>query len=125
MNSTTLSPDLLAAADALAEALVQAEPVAAFHRARQALEADATASRILNELMSAQGAARRRQMNGDLTQADVERLRTLQNQAQANSTIMTYLQAQQNAIVYLPAVNMEISQLLGLDFAALSNTAVC
>lgn len=60
MNTTTPSPDLLVATDALAEALVQAEPLAAFHRARQALEADATASGILNELMSAQGAARRR-----------------------------------------------------------------
>lgn len=64
-------------------------------------------------------------MNGNLTQADIERLRTLQNQAQANLTIMTYIQAQQNAIAYLPAVNMEISQLLGIDFAALSNRAVC
>ena len=125
MNTTTLSPDLLAATDALVEAVTQAEPVAAFRRARQALETDATASGILNELMSAQGVARRRQMNGDLTQADVERLRTLQNQAQANSTIMAYIQAQQIANAYLPAVNMEISQLLGVDFAALSNTAVC
>jgi cell fate (sporulation/competence/biofilm development) regulator YlbF (YheA/YmcA/DUF963 family) len=125
MNTTSFSADLLVAADALAEALIQDGPVAAFHRARQALEADAVASGMLNELIAAQAGARRRQMNGGLTPADVEQLRALQNQAQANQKIMAYVRAQQAAVAYLPAVNVEISRLLGVDFAALSNTATC
>jgi cell fate (sporulation/competence/biofilm development) regulator YlbF (YheA/YmcA/DUF963 family) len=125
MNTNALSPDLLAAADGLAEALAQSEPIAAYHRARQALDTDATASGLLNELMTAQAGARRRQTNGRLTPADVEQLRALQNEAQANRIIMAYVRTQQAAVAYLPAVNMEISQLLGVDFAALSNTATC
>jgi cell fate (sporulation/competence/biofilm development) regulator YlbF (YheA/YmcA/DUF963 family) len=125
MNTNALSPDLLAAADGLAEALAQSEPIAAYHRARQTLDTDAAASGLLNELMTAQAGARRRQMNGGLTPADVEQLRALQNEAQANRIIMTYIRTQQAAVAYLPAVNREISQLLGVDFAALSNTATC
>jgi cell fate (sporulation/competence/biofilm development) regulator YlbF (YheA/YmcA/DUF963 family) len=125
MNADALSPDLLAAADGLAEALAQSEPIAAYHRARQALDTDAAASGLLNELMTAQAGARRRQTNGGLTPADVEQLRALQNEAQANRIIMTYIRTQQAAVAYLPAVNREISQLLGVDFAALSNTATC
>lgn len=75
--------------------------------------------------MTAQAGARRRQTNGGLTPADVEQLRALQNEAQANQIIMAYIRTQQAAVAYLPAVNREISQLLGVDFAALSNTATC
>jgi cell fate (sporulation/competence/biofilm development) regulator YlbF (YheA/YmcA/DUF963 family) len=125
MNTTILSPDLMAATDALAEALAQAEPVAGFNDARQALDADAEASGLLNELMATQTNARRRQANGGMMHSDIEQLRALQNQAQANRLIMAYVRAQQDAAAYLPGVNVEISQLLGIDFAVLSNTATC
>lgn len=38
---------------------------------------------------------------------------------------MAYVRAQQDAMAYLPGVNLEISELLGVDFAALSNVSTC
>jgi cell fate (sporulation/competence/biofilm development) regulator YlbF (YheA/YmcA/DUF963 family) len=49
----------------------------------------------------------------------------LQNEAQANGLIMAFVQTQQQALASLNEVNDEISQLLGLNFAALSQTNSC
>ena len=125
MNNTTLSPDMLAATDALAEAIAQTPPLRAYHHARHTLETDTVASGLLNELMVAQAAARRHQMNGGLSSDAITQLRALQNQVQANLVIMAYVKTQQEAVAYLPAINEEISQLLGIDFAALSNVSTC
>ncbi len=125
MNNTALSPDLLAATHALAEAIAQTPPLNTFHHARHTLETDTVASGLLNELMVAQAAARRHQMNGGLSPDAVSQLRALQNQVQTNQVIMAYVKAQQDVAAYLPTINMEISQLLGIDFAALSNVSTC
>jgi cell fate (sporulation/competence/biofilm development) regulator YlbF (YheA/YmcA/DUF963 family) len=125
MNTNTLSPEMLAATHALADALIQAEPLATFHRAWTALNDDTTATGLLEALTAAQADMRRSQMNGGATQAGVDHMRDLQRQVQINSTIMTYVRAQRDAAAYLPGVNVDISELLGIDFAALSNSATC
>jgi cell fate (sporulation/competence/biofilm development) regulator YlbF (YheA/YmcA/DUF963 family) len=125
MNANTLSPDLVAATHALADVLMQAEPLAAFHHAWQTLNDDTTATGLLDALTAAQADMRRSQMNGDATQAGVDHMRDLQRQVQTNALIMTYVRAQRDAAAYLPGVNMDISDLLGIDFAAFSNAATC
>ena len=60
-----------------------------------------------------------------MTQADIDRLRVLQNEVQANKIIMLFVETQQAAIAYLPGVNKEISQLLGFDFAGMAGPASC
>jgi cell fate (sporulation/competence/biofilm development) regulator YlbF (YheA/YmcA/DUF963 family) len=115
------SPDLMAATDQLAEAIKQSEPMRHYQQAQADLEADEQASNILEQLTAVQIDLRQRQMNGRLTQADIQQARALQNQAQANGLIMAFVQTQQQAMASLNEVNDEISQLLGLNFAALSH----
>jgi cell fate (sporulation/competence/biofilm development) regulator YlbF (YheA/YmcA/DUF963 family) len=119
------SPDLMAATDQLAEAIKQSEPMRYYQQAQADLKADEQASTILEQLTAVQIELRQRQMNGRLTQADIQQARTLQNEAQTNGLIMAFVQTQQQAMASLNEVNDEISQLLGLNFAALSQTNSC
>ena len=122
---TTLPPPLVEAIETLAVALLNTEPLAAYHQAAAALEADPDSTALLNHFSAAQAEVRKRQGNGTIAQFDVDRLRSLQRQVQANSTIMSYASTQQAALAYLPEVNLEISQLLGLDFASLAGPSGC
>jgi len=119
------SPDLMAATDQLAEAIKQSEPMRRYRQAQADLEADAQAANILEQLTAVQVNLRQRQMNGGLTQADIQQARALQSEAQTNTLIMAFVQTQQQAMASLNDVNVEISQLLGLNFAALSQTNSC
>lgn len=125
MNTNTLSPDLLAATHALANALIQAEPLTTFHRALKALNDDMTATGLLDALTAAQSDMRRSQISGGTTQDAVNHMRQLQRQVQTNETIMAYVKAQRDAAAYLPGVNVDISSRLGIDFATFSNAATC
>jgi len=127
MNSTpmTLPPDLQAALEVLAESLLHAEPIVAYHQALARLEADRRAYDLLNRLSGAQADLRRGQALRHVTQADVDQVRTLQREAQSDPMIMAYAEAQQAANAYLPEVNREISSLLGVDFATLARSTSC
>lgn len=125
IDSLTISPQLLDATHSLAAALVQAEPIAAYRAARQRLDADPAARGLLERVAAAQADLRVRQTRGTLAEADLDQLRALQRQAQANEAIMNYIAAQQAAMAYLPDVSQEISQLLGVDFGALIGRSSC
>jgi len=80
---------------------------------------------LLEQLSAAQAELRTRQMSGSVIQNDIDALRALQGEVQSNRVIRNYAQTQQAAIAFLPQVNQEISQLLGLDFASLVLPANC
>jgi cell fate (sporulation/competence/biofilm development) regulator YlbF (YheA/YmcA/DUF963 family) len=122
---TTLPPPLVEAIETLAAALLNTEPLAAYRQAAAALEAEPDSMTLLNQFSAAQAEVRKRQGNGTVTQFHLDRLRSLQRQVQANSAIMNYASAQQSALAYLPEVNLEISQLIGMDFAALAGPSGC
>lgn len=122
---TTLPPTLVEAIETLAAALLNAEPLVAYRQAVAALEADPDSTTLLNQFSAAQNEVRKCQGNGTITQFHLDRLRSLQRQVQANSTIMSYADAQQVALAYLPKVNLEISQLIGLDFVSLAGPSGC
>jgi cell fate (sporulation/competence/biofilm development) regulator YlbF (YheA/YmcA/DUF963 family) len=112
--------DFLAATEALAENLACSEPIIAYQNARERLDDDHQAQELLLRLGQLQSEIRASQARGPVTQADVERLRNLQREVQFNPTIRNYAEIQQAAVVYLREINQEISQLLGIDFAALA-----
>ncbi len=120
-----LPPDLLKTTEKLADVLVQAEPIATYERAKALYEADKEAKALLERLSAAQAELRTRQMSSNVSQVEIDALRALQSEVQANRVITEYAQAQQAAIAFLPQVNQEISQLLGLDFASLVGPANC
>ena len=110
-----------AAAREFALKLRASSPIATFWQAKARLEADEEAQGLLAELQERQQALMLKQQNGsEITQAEIDALRCLQGEAQRNTVIMGYVQAQQQAQAFLPEVNMEISQLLGFDFGGLA-----
>ena len=120
-----LPPAVLAATENLAAALVGAAPIAAYRRAQERLEADPQATDLLKRFSDAQTEVRLRQSKGAVAQSTVERLRALQREVRSNQIIMEYAESQQTAMAYLPEVNAEISQMLGMDFASLAGPASC
>jgi cell fate (sporulation/competence/biofilm development) regulator YlbF (YheA/YmcA/DUF963 family) len=120
-----LSPTLLAAAEHLAEQLALAGPVAAYQLAKARMNGDAHARGLLELLSAAQSDVRLRQSSGGVTQADLDSLRALQGEVQSNAVITQYARTQQDALAYLPQINQEISELIGVDFASLAGPASC
>jgi cell fate (sporulation/competence/biofilm development) regulator YlbF (YheA/YmcA/DUF963 family) len=120
-----LPPAVLAATESLVAALVGAAPIAAYRRAQERLEADPQAASLLKNFSDAQTEMRLRQSRGTVAQTTVDRLRLLQRQVRSNPIIMEYAESQQAAMAYLPEVNAEISQMLGMDFASLAGPVSC
>jgi cell fate (sporulation/competence/biofilm development) regulator YlbF (YheA/YmcA/DUF963 family) len=116
---------LQAAAERLAEMLCREDPIAEYRQAVDALETDPHARQLLDQLAAAQADMRVHQKDNSVTQADLDHLRDLQQQVETNQIIMRYAQAQQLANIYLIGVNQEISQLIGVDFAALARSGCC
>ena len=127
MNDSNLNlpSNLLTATERLATVITSAEPIAAYLQAKARLDNDPQARDLLECVSSAQSDLRMRQANGNITRADLDHLRSLQRQVQSNRLIMDYAETQQAAIAYLPQVNQEISQLIGVDFASLAGPASC
>jgi cell fate (sporulation/competence/biofilm development) regulator YlbF (YheA/YmcA/DUF963 family) len=121
----TLPENISNAAEQLAAAILRVEPISAYQQAKARMDADLEAHELLERLSKAQADLRERHTQNTVTQADVEQLRALQRQVQSNPMIMDYAETQQKAIAYLPEVNQEISQLLGVDFASLAGPASC
>src|SRR5512139_469504 len=125
MNTQIIPEMLYQATQSLAENLAASEPFVHYFQARQAIETDSDAQSLLKDLSSIQGEIRQKQQRSQVTQDDIDVLRALQQQAQSNETIMQYANTQQSAVTFLREINQEISQLLGVDFAALSKQTGC
>jgi cell fate (sporulation/competence/biofilm development) regulator YlbF (YheA/YmcA/DUF963 family) len=124
-NRTTLPPTLLAATEDLAMQLLASEPFTAYHAAQGRFNADAGARAMLQRLSQAQAELRQKQAQQTVVQSDVDQLRALQSAVQADRTITDYVQTQQAAVGFLREMNREISELLGIDFAALAKRSGC
>ncbi len=124
-NDIHLTLELHEALDSLASNLSQSEPFVGYHQAMQALESDAQAKDLLQRLIQAQNDLRARQLQSMIQPSDVENLQSLQHQARANPVIMNYSEAQQKVIAYIREINLEISQLLSVDFGSLARRSSC
>ncbi len=113
------------ATQALIEQLLASEQLVDYQQARARLNEDREAQALLERLSQAQASLRQKQGSGTLDQAELDRLRLLQQRAQRNSVIVEYANSQQEAINLLREINKEISELLGINFASAANHAVC
>ena len=126
MNTLYSLPDeILTATEQLAAAVLLAGPVAAYQQAKARLDGDAQARELLESFLKTQSDLRVCQSRNAVTQSDVDALRALQRQVQSNQVILEYARTQQAAVAFLPDVNQEISQLLGVDFASLAGQSSC
>ena len=122
---TEMTPIMQEATEALLGNLLASEVFIHYHQAENQLDHDPEARALLDQLAQLQAQLRIQQANGGATPAEIATLRELQGQVQRNRTLAIYAQTQQEAVNFLREVNAEISQLLGLDFAAFANHATC
>jgi cell fate (sporulation/competence/biofilm development) regulator YlbF (YheA/YmcA/DUF963 family) len=124
-NTLNLPPELEQATDNLIQNLLASEAFFTYQQSLATMNSDSQARTLLERLSAHQAELRRKQSVNSVTQSDVEELRAVQMQVQANPAIMAYAQSQQDAVNFLREVNQEISQLLGVDFAALAKQSTC
>lgn len=109
----------------LADQIKHTESVNRYLIAKEEFTQDATAQKIMGDLSTFQKEIRQKQNNNEITPQDLEKLRSLQTNAQENEVIYSYSLSQQVAIGKLREINAEISNLLGIDFASLAKNTCC
>jgi cell fate (sporulation/competence/biofilm development) regulator YlbF (YheA/YmcA/DUF963 family) len=126
MNTEIKIPPILEeAVDVLADNLLASEPFLLYTQTRQAYEQDAEARILLRELTQKQNYVSTNQASGNLTQDDLATLRSLQQQVYANPVLVQFFTSQQAAVNFLREINLDISELLGIDFAQLARSSTC
>jgi cell fate (sporulation/competence/biofilm development) regulator YlbF (YheA/YmcA/DUF963 family) len=124
-SSTLLPADLLAAAEALAEQLLETEAFMLYQRAQARLQTDPAANQLLERYAVARSELLAHQAQGPVALAEVETLRALQQAVQANASVQEYSAAQHGAAECLRQVNRDISEVLGVDFGTLTKRGCC
>ena len=124
-ENTNFPPELFQATDSLIQNLLASEPFLVYQQSQAKMNSDSQAHGLLERLSALQAGLRLKQSSNSVIQSDVDELRTVQSQVQTNDIIMAYAQSQQDAVNFLREINQEISQLLGVDFAALAKQNSC
>ena len=126
MNKTVnFPPELHQATESLIENLLASEAFLAYQQSQAKMKSDSEACGLLELLSTLQAALRHKQNTNSVTQSDIDELRAIQTQVMANPVIMAMSESQGNAVNFLREVNLEISQTLGVDFAALAKQSTC
>jgi cell fate (sporulation/competence/biofilm development) regulator YlbF (YheA/YmcA/DUF963 family) len=124
-NSINLHPELDKATDNLIQNLLASEPFLAYQKAQAQYKGDSYARDLIGRLSGLQAELRRNQAVGQMAKADIQELRSIQDEVRSNATLIAHTAAQQGAISFLREINQEISQLLGMDFASLAKKSGC
>jgi cell fate (sporulation/competence/biofilm development) regulator YlbF (YheA/YmcA/DUF963 family) len=122
---SSLPAHLMAATESLAETLLHAGPILAYQSARARYDADSDARRLMEDLAQAQSELRRRQAQSTINRDLMERVQILRKQVVANAVVMDYVYAERVAVAFLPEVNQQISELLGVNYAAFGGRVQC
>lgn len=125
MTNPVIFPELQQCLDSLVENLMASENFLAYRHYATMLQDTPEARALLEQLSTLQAELRQKQARQAVTQADIDALRSVQEQVQSNAIIMAYAQSQQGAVDFLREINAEISQLLGVDFAVLAKQNSC
>lgn len=116
---------LVVSVNHLAEQIKHTESINRYLIAKEEFTQDAAAQKIMGDLSTFQEKIRQKQNNNEITPQDLEKLRSLQTNAQENEVIYSYSLSQQVAVGKLREINAEISNLLGIDFASLAKNTCC
>jgi cell fate (sporulation/competence/biofilm development) regulator YlbF (YheA/YmcA/DUF963 family) len=124
-NNNEFPPELYVATDGLIQNLLASEAFLAFQKSRSQFKSDSQAQALIERLSALQTGLRHKQTNSSVTEADIKELGAVQAEVQSNATLIAYTNTQQEAVNFLREINQEISQLLGVDFAALAKKSGC
>lgn len=122
---TQIPPALLEATEALGASLASSPPFVAYRLAQARLEDDERARALLNHMAEVERDVRKRQADGTLTRDDIDRVRAAQNETWSDPAVMELATAQRGATAYLPQIDGLITELLGVDIAALAGAGGC
>lgn len=118
--------EVMEAAREFGTALANCEECQAVEKAQEALRKDVAARRLLSEYQSKQHLIQTEKMRGKGGEKDeLDELKSLEEKIENNPHIKNLSEAQKNLQEMLTNLNAEISGLLGVDFAANSNTGCC
>lgn len=123
--STALSQPVETAMDDLITALLQAEPIAAYLKAKATMDADEATQALLKHYAAEQSEFRQQQANGTLTQDRINQIRQMQQQVQADPHVAAFVVAQFPARALLDELTEELSSSLGFDFSSLATVSSC
>ena len=98
--------------------LSESPEVAGFQRAQARFEADDELTRLRSQYTQLVEQFQSRQLDGTLTQADIGRLRDLQQRINGHPTTVQFIEARNEVLEVLEQCNSAMSHLLGFDFAA-------
>jgi cell fate (sporulation/competence/biofilm development) regulator YlbF (YheA/YmcA/DUF963 family) len=108
------------------EALANCEECRSVEQAEEALRRDLRAKKLLSDYQSLQLSVQRAQMWGERVPKDKsERLRSIEAEMNSNLLVGNLTNAQKRLQETLVALNNEISNLLGIDFASNSSSGCC
>ena len=124
-QTTQIQPALLEATEALGASLASSPQFVALRQAQARLEQDEHARALLDHLVEVERDVRKRQADGSLTRDDIDRVRAAQNEAWSQPVAKDLATAQRAAAAVLPEVNQLITELLGVDVAALAAARGC
>jgi len=111
---------LLEAASDLAKDIARSKPFLQFQEADRKLHEDSEAMHLLTKFSELQQKILAQHNAGAISEGDISWLRELQRAIGADDTIQEQNQARENAASFLREVNVEISKMLGIDFASLT-----
>jgi cell fate (sporulation/competence/biofilm development) regulator YlbF (YheA/YmcA/DUF963 family) len=120
VKAESFTPELRVASFDLAETLALSEAILGYTEANQILMKDQQAIQLLREANELQKKIHSGGSSGQDLDDDIARLRELQGLVSANTAIQEQAIARETAVAFLREVNLEISKLLGVDFAALA-----
>ena len=123
--NTTMTPAVAEAVENLISSLLQAEPIAAYQKARAAMDTHEVTQVLLKQYTAAQTDFRELQANGTLTQDHIDRMRQLQQEVQADPQVAAFVVAQFAARTFLDKLTDDLSDGLGIEFASLANASSC
>ena len=109
----------------LAKCIKNSKPIQQYLSAQEQFMQDVVAHKLMEDLSNTQKTIRQKQFEFQVSRQNLEELRSLQEKAQENKVISLYANSQQEAISYLRKIDMEISNLLGIDFAKLAKKTTC
>ena len=109
----------LTMATQLGDELTNISVIKNYQSAQKKLNADAWAMELLRKLSAARKELSQKQFSGTFTQESLNDYSNIQKDVEKNLTILEYSQTQQVAVQFLKNVNIEISQLIGIDFSSL------
>lgn len=124
-QTTQIPPALLEATEALGASLTSSPPFVAYRLAQARLEDDERARALLDHLAEVAADVRKRKADGTLTRDDIDRVRAAQNETWSDPVVMELATAQRGAAAYLPQIDGLITELLGVDIAALAGAGGC